>query len=263
MPTTNPTLGDSSNVPQQDASPPLLIIRLRIWPDGMQSFAPNLNACVQEITEVITSMYDHPWPSYTKILADTKAMVSEVDEHNLMIRKIFDHRAAKRLQQMMSDVRQGRDHLTSWVRPSIKKELEAHFRNDEGFKHRRLTNVAHRASPRSSKYTGGSTTFLKTKSRLEDYMKRLETTTQQSQPLSGNDEAGSETSVVDPDRIWRETTFEPHKNRCFKLGSFFANGLHSSALAASSASSSATSPTDLQEVVDLREEVQKLTQELH
>ncbi|RYR29445.1 hypothetical protein Ahy_B01g053819 [Arachis hypogaea] len=101
----------------------------------------------------------------------------------------------------MSDVHQGRDHLTTWIRPSIKKELEAHFRNDEGFKHCHMTNVANRDSPRLSKYTGRSVTFMKTKSRLEDYTQRLEAVTQQSQPPSGNDEAGSETSMVDPDRV--------------------------------------------------------------
>ncbi|RYR59496.1 hypothetical protein Ahy_A05g025389 [Arachis hypogaea] len=67
---------------------------------------------------------------------------------------------------MMSDVRQGHDHRTTWIRPSIKKELEAHFRNDEGFKRRHLSNVANKASPRSSKYTDRSATFMKMKSRL-------------------------------------------------------------------------------------------------
>ncbi|RYQ79450.1 hypothetical protein Ahy_Scaffold6g108197 [Arachis hypogaea] len=67
---------------------------------------------------------------------------------------------------MMSNVRQGRNHLTTWICPSIKKELEAYSRNDEGFQHRRLMNVANRASPWSSKYTSGSATFMKMKSRL-------------------------------------------------------------------------------------------------
>ncbi|RYQ96696.1 hypothetical protein Ahy_B08g092537 [Arachis hypogaea] len=67
---------------------------------------------------------------------------------------------------MMSNVRKGRSHLTLWIRPGIKKELEAYFNNDEGFTRRCLTNVANRASPRSSKYTGGSATFMKTKSRI-------------------------------------------------------------------------------------------------
>ncbi|RYR46599.1 hypothetical protein Ahy_A07g032344 [Arachis hypogaea] len=80
--------------------------------------------------------------------------------------KIYDHRTTKRFQQMMSNVHQGRNHLMIWICPSIKKELEAHFRTDEGFKHRRLTNLTNRASSRSSKYTGGSATFIKTKSRL-------------------------------------------------------------------------------------------------
>ncbi|QHO11673.1 uncharacterized protein DS421_15g500180 [Arachis hypogaea] len=162
-------------------------------------------------------------------------------------------------------------------------------------------NVANKALPRSSKYMGRSATFIKTKSRLisslsksldreailaetfkythtlksnkerftdkqsvahyEDYTQRLEVAIQQSQLASGNDEADSETSVVDPNRVWRETASEPQKNRRFGLGSFFAIGLRSSALTTSSAS--AISPVDPQEFVDLREEVQKLTQELH
>ncbi|RYR35105.1 hypothetical protein Ahy_A10g050251 [Arachis hypogaea] len=81
-----------------------------------------------------------------------------------MIRKIYDHRATKQLQQLMSDVRQGCDHLMTWIHSSIKKEMEAHFRNDKGFKHRHLTNVANRASLRSSKYIGGSANFMKMKS---------------------------------------------------------------------------------------------------
>ncbi|QHO19511.1 uncharacterized protein DS421_11g329620 [Arachis hypogaea] len=72
----------------------------------------------------------------------------------------------------MSDVHKGRDHLTLWIRSSIKKELEAHFTHDEGFKRQRLTNVANRASPKSSKYTDGSATFMKTKSRLSKSLDR-------------------------------------------------------------------------------------------
>ncbi|QHO50921.1 uncharacterized protein DS421_1g26450 [Arachis hypogaea] len=80
---------------------------------------------------------------------------------------------------------------------------------------------------------------------------------------SGNDKAGFKTSVVDPNRVWRETASEPYKNRHFGLGSFFASGLCSSVLVVSSTSVSATSLANSQEVVDLRKEVQKLTQELH
>ncbi|RYR27792.1 hypothetical protein Ahy_B01g051851 [Arachis hypogaea] len=132
---------------------------------------------------------------------------------------------------MLSDIRQWCDHLTPWIRPSLKTELEVHFRNDDGFKHCRLTNIVNRTSPRSSKYTGASATFMKTKIRLsksldceatlveifkythtlkankgrfadersgvhyDDYTQRLEAAIQQSQPPSGNDEYDSETSV--------------------------------------------------------------------
>ncbi|QHN81737.1 uncharacterized protein DS421_20g689560 [Arachis hypogaea] len=194
-----------------------------------------------------------------------------------MIQKIYDYWTVKRLQQMMSDVRWRRDHLTSWIRLAIKKELEAYFANDEGFKHCHLTSIANRASPRLSKYTNRLATF---KSRLSKSLDRevilaktfkythtlkankerfadersatyyrLEAATQQSQPPSGDDDADSETSVLDPNRVWRQTAFEPHKNCLFGLESFFASGLRFSTLAASSVSTSATSPADPQEVV--------------
>ncbi|RYQ94842.1 hypothetical protein Ahy_B08g089794 [Arachis hypogaea] len=190
-------------------------------------FAPNPNACIQEISDIIKSMYDHLWPTYTQI---PLKFIWDA-EHNLMISKIYHHRTAKRFQQMMSDVCKGRNHLRSWIRLAIKKKLETYFTLDEGFKYRRLKNVANRALLKSSKYTGGSATFMKMKSRLsksldreatlaeifkythtlkankekftdersaayyENYTQRLEITAQQSQLPSGNNEAGSETSV--------------------------------------------------------------------
>ncbi|RYQ79279.1 hypothetical protein Ahy_Scaffold6g107988 [Arachis hypogaea] len=127
----------------------------------------------------------------------------------------------------------GKDHLTSWICPNIKYDMEAHFRDNEGFKHRRLTNITNRTLPRSSRYTSGSATFMKTKRRLEEYQQRLEAATQQSQLPSGADEAISDTSVVDYNRIWCETSSESYMNHRYGLGSFFASGLRSSALAAS------------------------------
>ncbi|RYR14188.1 hypothetical protein Ahy_B04g070789 isoform A [Arachis hypogaea] len=72
---------------------------------------------------------------------------------------------------MMIDVRNGRDHLTSWIRLTIKKELEAYFTHDEGFKHCRLTNVANRVLPRSSKYKGGSSESLDHEATLAETFK--------------------------------------------------------------------------------------------
>ncbi|QHO60202.1 uncharacterized protein DS421_3g105460 [Arachis hypogaea] len=71
-PVTESAVGDSSNASQPDAPPPPSIIQMRIWPYSMQAFAPNNNACTQEIFNVIKSMYNHPWSNYTKIPAETK-----------------------------------------------------------------------------------------------------------------------------------------------------------------------------------------------
>ncbi|QHO32145.1 uncharacterized protein DS421_8g247370 [Arachis hypogaea] len=121
--TTDPAVSDSFSTSQQDVTPPLPVIRMRIWPDGIRA-------------------------------------------------KIYDYQTAKRFQQRISDVRKGRDHLWSWIRLSIKKKLETYFTLDEGFKYRHLTNVANRAFPKSSKHTGGSTTFIKTKSILSKSLDR-------------------------------------------------------------------------------------------
>ncbi|RYR31036.1 hypothetical protein Ahy_B01g055823 [Arachis hypogaea] len=200
-------------------------------------------------------------------------------KHDLLIRKIYDHRIARRLQQMMQDVHEGRDYLTIWLCSDIKKELDVYFSTDEGFKRCRLTNKTNRASLRSSKYTGGSVTFMKTKSRLskslecevtlvetfkythtlkankerftdersvthyEDYTQRLEAATQQSQP--SGDDSDSDALVVDPDRVWRKTTSEPTRIASMVLVVLRQH------------------PADPEEVVNLWEEVLKLMQELH
>ncbi|RYR25277.1 hypothetical protein Ahy_B02g058961 [Arachis hypogaea] len=71
----------------------------------------------------------------------------------------------RRLQQMLENVRERCDHLTTWLRPEIKKALYIHWETDEVLRHQRLTNRANRASARLSKYTSGSATFIKTKVR--------------------------------------------------------------------------------------------------
>ncbi|RYR71166.1 hypothetical protein Ahy_A02g005463 [Arachis hypogaea] len=67
---------------------------------------------------------------------------------------------------MLEDVREWRNHLTSWLCLEIKKALYVHWETNEGFSHQCLTNRANRTSVRSSKYIGGSATFMKTKVRL-------------------------------------------------------------------------------------------------
>ncbi|RYR20335.1 hypothetical protein Ahy_B03g065442 isoform A [Arachis hypogaea] len=80
--------------------------------------------------------------------------------HNAMIKKIFDHhRMARRLQQMMEDVRERYDHLTIWLSPDITKALYIHWETNKGFRCRCLMNRADRVSARSSKYISGSVNF--------------------------------------------------------------------------------------------------------
>ncbi|RYR26023.1 hypothetical protein Ahy_B02g060131 [Arachis hypogaea] len=66
--------------------------------------------------------------------------------HNVMIKNIFNHQMARRLQQMMEDVRERRDHLTIWSCLDIKKALYIHWETDEEFRHHSLSNRANKAS---------------------------------------------------------------------------------------------------------------------
>ncbi|RYR21260.1 hypothetical protein Ahy_B03g066543 [Arachis hypogaea] len=139
---------------------------------------------------------------------------------------------------MLKDVREHCNHLIIWLRPDINKALYVHWEIDEGFKRHRLTNRANKTLARSSKYTGGSPTFImKTKVRLS----------------IGDDNNTSATSVVDPDQVWHEAASEPYKNRVYGLRSFFADNFCMSTLKHSSVSSTSR-PVDPEDGIDLREQ---------
>ncbi|RYR21123.1 hypothetical protein Ahy_B03g066383 [Arachis hypogaea] len=153
---------------------------------------------------------------------------------------------------MLDDVFHGRDQRTRWLRPEVKKGMFTHWETDAGFRHQRLTNQANRAPERSSKYTCGSATVMKTKARMsksldreatlaetfkytymlkenkarfldqwsqdhcESNTQRLEAATQQSQQRWEDATDGSATSVVNPDAVWRETASVAYKNRVYQ-----------------------------------------------
>ncbi|RYR15912.1 hypothetical protein Ahy_B04g072865 [Arachis hypogaea] len=213
--------------------------------------------------------------------------------HDLTIRKIFDHRIGRWLQQMLEDVHERRDHLTTWLRPKIKKALLVHCETDEGFIHRRLTDRANKALARLIKYTSSSVAFMKTKakrSKLSDcdatlvetfkythklkenkarfadqrsqYHYRLEDVTQQSQQSKEDTVDGSIASVVDFDAVWRKTVSAPYKNHIYGLGSFFASSLHTSTLRPSSRSAT-SQDVKPEEGMDLRLQLQEFQSSHH
>ncbi|XP_020972445.1 uncharacterized protein LOC107626516 isoform X2 [Arachis ipaensis] len=208
--------------------------------------------------------------------------------HDIMIKKIFDHQMVRRLQQMMEDVRERRDHLTIWLHPHIKKALYVYWETDEGFRHCRLTNRANRAFTMSSKLT-----FMKTKARLSKSLDRdammvetfkythtlkenkerfanrrsvdhfrLVATTQQFHPTK-EDNNNSADAVINSDTVWCETTSKLYKNCVYGMGSFFTNNLCTSILKATSASATSRAVDPEDSNVDLREQVLNLTQSLH
>ncbi|RYR61773.1 hypothetical protein Ahy_A04g018985 isoform A [Arachis hypogaea] len=153
---------------------------------------------------------------------------------------------------MLEDVCERCDHLTSKLCLEIKKALIT----DEGFRHRHLTNRDKRALARSSKYTSGLATFIKTKVRL---LKSLDCDATLVEVFNGEGASGSAASVVDPDAVWHESTFAPYKNFIYGLGSFFGSNLRTSTLRPSSASITCRA-IDLEECIYLRLQAQKLTE---
>ncbi|RYR21744.1 hypothetical protein Ahy_B03g067076 [Arachis hypogaea] len=202
-------------------------------------------------------------------------------EHDLAIRKIFDYKMGRRLQQMLNDVRNGQDQQTCWLGPE---------ENDAGFRHQHLTNQANRASEILSKYTSSSATFMKMKVRLSKSLDReatlvetfkythknktrfvdqwshdhyrLASVIQQSQQSGKDVTDGAMASIVDPDAVWREIASALYKNLVYGMGPFLASSLRTSMLRPLSGST--TSPAvQSEEGVDLRLQVQELHCSLH
>ncbi|RYR03107.1 hypothetical protein Ahy_B06g081935 [Arachis hypogaea] len=190
-------------------------------------------------------MYGHPWRNYKKISAKIREQWFQKwtekfiwdKTHDAMIKKIFDHRMARQLQQMMEDL-------------DLKKALHIHWETVEGFKRFCLMNKANRTLVRSLKYIGGSATFMKTNAKLSKSLSRDatmvetfkytptlkenkerfddqrvvdhyvckhhgESYTQRLAEATGDDDNNSASAEVDLDTVWHETTFEPYKNRTF------------------------------------------------
>ncbi|RYQ82130.1 hypothetical protein Ahy_B10g100726 [Arachis hypogaea] len=183
---------------------------------------------------------------------------------------------------MLEDVRERRGHLTIWLCSNLKKALYVHWETDEGFKRRHLTNRNNRTSARSSKYTGRSATFMKTKSRLSKSLSHDVTMTETFKYThtmkknkerfidqqaadhyqTGDDVNNSGTAEVDPNTVWCDTASDPYKNCIYGLGSFFVDNLRTSALRHLSTSTTSRS-VDPEDGVDLREQVLELTRSFH
>ncbi|MED6146861.1 hypothetical protein PIB30_038512 [Stylosanthes scabra] len=168
------------------------------------------------------------------------------------------------------------------------------FANDPGFKMRQASSKKNRASSKGGcLHTGGSATIPKTCARMTrsldrpptdvevfrethsrkrdrsimekcaedlliEFSANLDEATQRAQ-----EEGDESAATVVPDIVWRQTLSEPYKNRVYGAGGFFASSLRRSGYTGSfaSASSCHTGPP-APEVVNLREQVQNLTQSL-
>ncbi|RYR07568.1 hypothetical protein Ahy_B05g074947 [Arachis hypogaea] len=190
-----------------------------------------------------------------------------------MLRKIFDHRMVRWLQQMMQDVHERRDHLTIWLRPDIKKVLYVHWEINDGFRNHLLTNRANRVSARSSNYTDGSATFIKTMAMLivmaetfkythtlKENKERFSPTRRDWRPQANNlctlERTATTPLIQSSILIWLAVQ---ELRLLVGLGSFFANNFPTSTLRASFAS--ATSPVEAEDNVNLRElQAQQLQQ---
>ncbi|MED6206894.1 hypothetical protein PIB30_030895 [Stylosanthes scabra] len=194
----------------------------------------------------------------------------------------------------MRDLRGGELQRLKWMSETLRKQLLDRFANDPGFKKRQASSKANRASSKGGcLHTGGFATIPKTRAKmtrsldrpatdaevfrathmrkrdrsivekraddlLTEFSANLEQATQQAQ-----EEGDESAATVDPDVVWRQTLSEPCKNRVYGAGGFFASSLRRSGYGGSSASASSThTGPAAPEVVDLREQVQNLSQSL-
>ncbi|MED6119672.1 hypothetical protein PIB30_013789 [Stylosanthes scabra] len=199
-------------------------------------------------------------------------------KHDKVIKEIFNTRASKRLSGMMEDVRQGKEHLTQWCRPELKKRLRHYWENDEKYLKKTATNKKNRASDKCVIYTGGSATPMQTKANMTHTLKANKEQFADKRSSDKWDEFTENTAIatqqalesgtgaiVDPDLVWRQTVSEPsQKNRVFGIGGFLASTLRTSVFAPQASSVSLTSPAPAgqEEAVDLREQVQLLNQNI-
>ncbi|MED6218948.1 hypothetical protein PIB30_031288 [Stylosanthes scabra] len=245
-------------------------------------------------------MLNEPWINYSEIPADVQKRWFEKwaegftwpEEQKKQIRKAYNYRAGRRYQQIMADLRDGELQRLKWMTETLRGQLLHRFATDEGFKKCQASSKKNRGSSKGGcLHTGGSVTIPKTRARmtrsldreptdaevfrethtrkrdrsivekrvddlLTEFSANLEQATQHAQ------EEGDEGAVtVDPNVVWRQTLSEPYRNRVYGAGGFFASLLRRSGYVgfSASASSSHTGPAD-PKVVDLREQVQNLTQ---
>ncbi|MED6132785.1 hypothetical protein PIB30_022098 [Stylosanthes scabra] len=261
-----------------------------IW-DGQKGFSPDCNMCTQVISDTIELMLNDPWINYSEILEDVQRRWFDKwaegftwpEEEKKEIQKAFDYRAGRRYQQIMRDLREGELQRLKWMSERLRKMLLDRFANDPRFKKRQTRSKKNRASSKGGcLHAGGSATIPKTRARmtrsldrpptdvkvfrethtrkrdrsivekrakdlLTEFSANLEQASQQAEE-EGDDSA----ATVDPDVVWRQTPSEPCKNRIYGAGRFFASSLRRSGYGG---------PANA-EVVDLREQVQNLSQSL-
>ncbi|MED6129721.1 hypothetical protein PIB30_110683, partial [Stylosanthes scabra] len=165
---------DSSHASQPEA-PARQKEKIPITWDGQKGFDPDNNECTQAISDTIQLMLNEPWINYSEIPEDVKRRWFDKwaegftwpEEEKKEIKKSYDHRAARRYQQIMRDLRQGELQRLQWMNERLRKMLLDRFANDPGFKKRQASSKTNRASSKGGcLHTGGSATLPKTRRRM-------------------------------------------------------------------------------------------------
>ncbi|MED6149240.1 hypothetical protein PIB30_060523 [Stylosanthes scabra] len=180
----------------------------------------------------------------------------------------------------MKDVRDGELQRLEWLSETLRKQLLHKFATDLCFLKRLAVNKVNRASSKGGcLHTGVLRPFPRLMRSLDrpptepelfrethtwkrdintKFFANFQQATQQTQE-EGDESAGK----ADPNIVWRQTLSEPHKNRVYRAGGFFASSLRTSGYGGSSASATSThTGPATSKVVDLREQVQNSTQSL-
>ncbi|MED6212287.1 hypothetical protein PIB30_081827 [Stylosanthes scabra] len=248
-------------------------------------------------------MYDTPWLSYSKVPIEVKdrwfdkwmeSFYFQEPVNPILVRKTFDYRMGRIVQQMLRKVRLGNEESTGWITPALKREVQNKFATDEGFQRCSATNKVNQASAKGgSLHCGGSATIPSTQERMElnreptlaevfkqthtrktnkekwvddrsarlndVFITELDTRTQATQQSAHEGNDSNTPVVVDPDEVWRDVVGEPRKNRLYGVGSYFSRTLRTDPLLRSSKGTSEPSLSQ-HTVEELRTQIHGLTQ---
>ncbi|XP_057452431.1 uncharacterized protein LOC130744256 [Lotus japonicus] len=162
-PSTTHSTANHSVVPSEDIGTLRADGRMLIRPAPSNEFEPS--SMVRDIMTIIKSKFVGSWLSYAKANKHDKDLTDMwfnefkrqyrwLPEHDIQIRKSFDHKASTGLADTLYRVRTKKDSGT-WIPEQNRKEMEQKWKEDD-WKRNAANNANNRNSSSGPLHTGGS-----------------------------------------------------------------------------------------------------------